>query len=433
MKKVLFTTMSIIAVAAMMLVSCKKDNGTDDNKKEEKPAVEEYAGPVEGTSAWSVVGTLLESNWGSGAHGDYVMAEASEGIFVLKNVKLAATDEFKFRENKGWDNAYKGVFATLGEAFDVDNAPGGNNIKPELDGIYDLYLNVTVEQAAIVAKDGAQPAWKEVVVGGERTNVFHITPELSENWLLEKPIEGLASGFTVEVRFYATAWNDPGMPNRLIALEGKGEHPAVMLRFSNGDKSQSGQLHLSCDDFFGGAQYSPQVTSKPGEGEEQGAAYIFEANKWHSLAVTYDGSEMSVYDNGELVNTYATKLAYQAFTIERIEFGMSWEYSFNNDEYSLWQLFKGFYDYIRVWNKPLAASEIAAGLCDVASNAEGLCGYWVFDDVEANSAILPDRVGKNSIDWTKMSEMDGSAVRKTLDLGESFKNAIEEFDGTVCE
>ena len=168
MKKVLFTTLSIIAAAAMMLVSCAKDNNGKDNGKDnpgDNTPTDQYTGPVEGTSAWSVVGTLLESDWGGGAHGDYVCAAVAdaEGIFVLKNVKLAPTDEFKFRENKKWDNAYKGVFAAIGEAFDVDNAPGGNNIKPELDGIYDIYLNVAVEQAAIVAKDGAQPTWKVVV------------------------------------------------------------------------------------------------------------------------------------------------------------------------------------------------------------------------------------------------------------------------------
>ncbi len=149
-----------MAIAAMFAVACSKD---DDNKKDDPkpddPPTPEYTGPVEGTSEWSVVGTLLESNWGSGAHGDYVCAE-SDGVFVLKNVKLVATDEFKFRQNKAWDNAYKGVFASLGAAFDVDNEPGGDNIKPGLDGIYDLYLNVASAQAAIVAKDGAAPSWK---------------------------------------------------------------------------------------------------------------------------------------------------------------------------------------------------------------------------------------------------------------------------------
>ena len=156
MKKVF----ALMAIAAMFAVACSKDddNKKDDPKPDPKP-VDEYTGPVEGTSEWSVVGTLLESNWGSGAHGDYVCAE-SDGVFVLKNVKLVATDEFKFRQNKAWDNAYKGVFASLGAAFDVDNEPGGDNIKPGLDGIYDLYLNVASAQAAIVAKDGAAPSWK---------------------------------------------------------------------------------------------------------------------------------------------------------------------------------------------------------------------------------------------------------------------------------
>ena len=148
-----------------MLTYCGKNDEKEDEEPEPGPTPEDtYTGPVEGSTEWSVVGTLLESSWGSGAHGDYVCAE-SNGAFVLKNVKLVATDEFKFRQNKAWDNAYKGVFVSLGAAFDVDNQAGGDNIKPGLDGIYDLYLNVGTEQAAIVAKDGAAPTWKTVEPG----------------------------------------------------------------------------------------------------------------------------------------------------------------------------------------------------------------------------------------------------------------------------
>lgn len=425
MKKI-FKFAAILTIAAFTLstVSCSKDD-KDEEKKEEptpEPEPEPEDNPyADWDGAWSIIGDF------NGWAGDVEMTKSGDwyvGEFTVEGGTL----EFKFRRDAGWD-------INLGLAKDVefalDNeltlAKDGANLKLPKAGVYKCELKPTAPAAKITFVKDIEPT-----PSAERVNVFHITPELSENWLLANPIEGLASGFTVEVRFFANSWNTNGMPNRLIALEGKGEHPAVMLRFSNGDKAQPGQLHLSCDDFFGGAAYSPQVTSQPAEGEESGAPYIFETGMWHDLAVTYNGSEMSVYDNGELVNTYTTKLAYDAFTIERIEFGMSWEYSFNNDEYSLWQLFLGYFDYVRVWNKPLAASEIAAGLCDVASNAEGLCGYWAFDDA-TDSTILPDRVGKNNIDWTKMSEMDGAAVRKTLDLGDSFKNAIEEFDGAVCE
>ncbi len=204
-----------MAIAAMFAVACSKD---DDNKKDDPkpddpqdPQEETYTGPVEGTSEWSVVGTLLESSWGSGAHGDYVCAE-SNGVFVLKNVKLVATDEFKFRQNKAWDNAYKGVFASLGAAFDVDNEPGGDNIKPGLDGIYDLYLNVASAQAAIVAKDGAAPSWKPA--GPQPSGAITIDGDFSD-WAAmdadkvkvarndpDSPWEGV-----LELRVYANAEN----------------------------------------------------------------------------------------------------------------------------------------------------------------------------------------------------------------------------------
>lgn len=118
-------------------------------------AKDDYTGPVQGNSAWSVVGTLLDSNWGDV---DYVCAE-EDGIFVLKNVRLAADDQFKFRENKDWANNRGGAFAELGTGFDVTN--GGDNIVVGVAGIYDLYYNPEVEQAAVVAKDGT-PSWKEL-------------------------------------------------------------------------------------------------------------------------------------------------------------------------------------------------------------------------------------------------------------------------------
>ena len=162
MKKVLFTTLSIIAVAAMMFVSCKKDEPKPDDNKGKTDPVEEYAGPVVGTENWAIIGTILSTNWDT----DYKAAAVEENIFVVKNVKLEAANEFKWRDtssgNGGWDVNRGGDFVALGEAFDVE--ANGHNIKPELDGIYDIYLNLAVDQAAVVEKDGAQPTWKEPAV-----------------------------------------------------------------------------------------------------------------------------------------------------------------------------------------------------------------------------------------------------------------------------
>ena len=123
-------------------------------------AKDDYTGPVEGNSAWSVVGTLLESNWTGGAHGDYVCAEEN-GAFVLKNVRLAKDDQIKFRKDKDWtenrginepDKAAELAVATPAKA--VPN--GGIIIIPEA-GIYDLYYFAEKEAIVYVTKDATLP------------------------------------------------------------------------------------------------------------------------------------------------------------------------------------------------------------------------------------------------------------------------------------
>ncbi len=258
--------------------------------------------------------------------------------------------------------------------------------------------------------------------GGETLTgkVFKITPELSENWLLENPTE--LSNATIEWHFYANSWHEPGMPNRLGAVEDRSEH-GVMLRFSNGNNAGKGQLHLSASYLIGS---EPQVT-KQGES----APYIFEAGMWHTLSVVMDGTNISVYDNGEFINTYAMN-SHQSFNFERLEWGMSWDERWDDTGYCTAQLFDGFIDYVRVWTVARSQSEIKAGLCDVPSNSEGLFSYWRFTDEPDNSYMI-DRAGNNDIDWDSMSQMDGSSIRQVRALGDSFKAARVDFDGNICE
>ena len=254
-------------------------------------------------------------------------------------------------------------------------------------------------------------------------NVFEITPELSENYLFETT--ELANS-TIEWRFYARSWhpNSDGQPNRLGAIESKNE-AGVMLRFNNGGNAGRGQLHLSAGKMLGG---EPQVTK---EGET--TPYLFAPEMWHTLTIVCDGTNMSVYDNGEYINKYA--LSNPTLVFERIEWGMSWEYNYNNDEYSLWQLFDGYIDYVRVWSVARSASEIKAGLCDVANNSEGLVAYWRFQKAsDFDGSYLVNRTGnaKYDINWAEMSEMNGASVRKTLDFSEAIKAAVKPFDGNLC-
>ena len=147
-----------MAIAAMFAVACSKDDDkTNDEQKPEGDPTLEYTGPEQGTSAWSVIGALNEEavkmNWDA----DLVLA-ASGDLFVLKNLKLTAADEFKIRENKDWGNNRGGDFAKLGEGFEVAN--NGANIKPAYDGMVDVWYNPAKEQMA-VCEAGKAPVWVE--------------------------------------------------------------------------------------------------------------------------------------------------------------------------------------------------------------------------------------------------------------------------------
>ncbi len=274
-------------------------------------------------------------------------------------------------------------------------------------------------QTIVIAQKAGQAEPDQELFG----KVFEITPELSENYLFAT--KELANS-TIEWRFYSRSWhpNTNGQPNRLGAIESKDEK-GVMLRFNNGGNAGRGQLHLSASAMLG---YEPQVTK---EGENK--PYCFEAEKWHTLSIVCDGTNMSVYDNGEYINKYPLTNATLKF--ERIEWGMSWEYNYNNDEFSLSQLFDGYIDYVRVWEVARSASEIKAGLCDVANNSEGLLAYWRFQsDDDFDGSYLVNRAGNSNYDinWAEMSEMNGSSVRKTLDFSEQIKAAVKTYDGNLC-
>lgn len=117
-------------------------------------AVDDYKGPQTGNSAWSVIGALLSTNWDT----DYAFAEEGEDL-VLKNVRLTASDEFKFRKDKDWESGDFGASSgdpyAAGTAYQV--AAKGSNIKVAADGIYDIYFNPDKLAAELVATGSEAP------------------------------------------------------------------------------------------------------------------------------------------------------------------------------------------------------------------------------------------------------------------------------------
>lgn len=109
-------------------------------------------GPETGSSAWSVIGSFLNSYWDT----DYYGVDLGNGIVALKNVTLTASDMFKWRKDGSWNENYGGVFESLNTGFSVKYA--GEDITPYLSGTYDLYLNTSLSQAAVCTR-GTAPTW----------------------------------------------------------------------------------------------------------------------------------------------------------------------------------------------------------------------------------------------------------------------------------
>jgi len=85
-----------------------------------------------------------------------------------------------------------------------------------------------------------------------------------------------------------------------------------------------------------------------------------QAGKWYFLAGTNDGSNVRIYVNGQLANTEPSPGPQYGPIAGPLAIGRSWR--------NAWH-FPGTIDDVRIYNRVLSATEIAA-LCDVAS----VCG-----------------------------------------------------------
>ena len=108
------------------------------------------------SSTWSVIGSL--SAYEIGWDGDLNMWTDGNN-HVAAHVKLAAGDEFKFRQGQSWDVNMGGDFGGLDNEFSVTQ--DGPNIKVGADGIYDLYLNPADGIAWITAAYDPLPDYAE--------------------------------------------------------------------------------------------------------------------------------------------------------------------------------------------------------------------------------------------------------------------------------
>ena len=218
------------------------------------------------------------------------------------------------------------------------------------------------------------------------------------------------SAVTLQWKFYANKWNNHKFTdkdekgntlyaNRLGEFANADESKSVLFRFSN-DGDVDGQLCLNA-----GALGLSQV-----QVGKDGKPYAWPAQEWVVLTIVSDGAKVHVYQDNTLLGSYdATPGA--SWDLERVDLSMTWD---DGSNWPLAQAFNGYTAYIRVWSKALAASEIAATLCEVpAQYQDGLEACWNFEG--STDKWVENSVDKDidyALDFTSCFDGNGNAKDK---------------------
>ena len=177
----------------------------------------------------------------------------------------------------------------------------------------------------------------------------------------------------------------------------------VLLRFND-----NGKPWKTLDIVSVNGRY---VTGATGEGDTSEGT--FNANQWYMISIVWNGSDMSVYINGEKDTPWQNTISgSQAFKLNRFEIGMSW------GGYGNAQSYTGRMAEMRIWNIARSQSEIASTLCSVDAKSEGLLGYWKMNEGEGH--IFHDAVAGNDMDWDKSErQKDEANYTTTPEAGSS--------------
>ena len=177
----------------------------------------------------------------------------------------------------------------------------------------------------------------------------------------------------------------------------------VLLRFN-----ENGKPWKTLDIVSVNGRY---VTGATGEGDASEGT--FNANQWYMISIVWNGSDMSVYINGEKDTPWQNTISgSQAFKLNRFEIGMSW------GGYGSSQSYTGRMAEMRIWNIARSQSDIASTLCSVDAKSEGLLGYWKMNEGEGH--IFRDSAAGNDMDWDKSErQKDEANYTTTPEAGEA--------------
>lgn len=205
------------------------------------------------------------------------------------------------------------------------------------------------------------------------------------NFIFADNLKAELGAFTYEIKFFSQDWHRIA---RLCSFTSADEQKSSMLRFG-----ENGLPLQSCQWVSPGGSI---VSSTE-----------FSTDRWYTLSLVYDGSNLYMYVDGNLdaQGQYSGTVDFQ-----RIEMGMSWT------SYPSSQYFRGRVAEMRVWNRALTPGEIKLGLCGVDPQSDGLLAYWKMN--EGSGSVFHDATGHGyDMDWSKTCReiREGNGLQDTPD------------------
>jgi hypothetical protein len=203
-----------------------------------------------------------------------------------------------------------------------------------------------------------------------------------------------ASNFTLEAW---VKWTGGGVPAN-SGTGGANAIPVITKGRGEGDNS-----NVDCNYFFGiqtdgrlAADFEEYPTTGAGGANHPivGVTPVT-ANVWHHVAVTYDGTNWSLYLDGALDNQLAVGKPPRWDSIQQAALG-----SALTSAGAAQGFFAGVLDEARVWNYARSALQIASGKDQPIVAAPGLLGRWSLD--ETTGVIAHDSSG-NGVDGTTLN------------------------------
>lgn len=250
-----------------------------------------------------------------------------------------------------------------------------------------------------------------------------VTSEVKDGIAYFKGMTGLNTGtfaedkqfsqFTIEVRFQISNYG----------AEGAGGYGRNRDVFSNGHKVlcrfEDPQTTNADDPCHSQVQFQADGFQNPAAGNH------FEINEWQHFAVTYDGTNITLYYNGQDVGVGAGQKAFTPSAIGDCIFkcfsfmgGASGDGGHGTGDPTFWGDCKILCTEARVWSVCRTPDQIVNNIKSVSPNANGLEGYWkmtrttsriedgktVFEDLSGNGNDLSTTVAISA--WPEVSTED---------------------------